>query len=218
MIVDRKDTTSYSYGVWKLEETAEELLAMLSHKEWYLPFLKQLSNEGRRREWLACRVLLKGLLGYETQVFYKESGAPFIRVHDLKISFSHTKEYVAVQVSSAEHPAGIDIEYVSERVNKIQNRFINPTEARFLDGENKTNHLLLHWCAKETLFKLIDTEAVDFCKHLHLSPFEYRLCGSIHAYETHSAHKQAFVLEYKITKAYAMTLCTAYASSMDIQF
>ena len=216
MIVDLQKTATYAYAVWKTDETSEELLAMLSHKTWYLPFLEKVAKEGRRREWLACRVLLKQLLACETQVYYKESGAPFIAEEGVHISFSHTKGYVAVQVSTAEQPAGIDIEYLSDRVKKIQNRFVSPDEAQHISSENEANHLLLHWCAKETLFKLLDTEAVDFCKHLHLAPFDYALCGSIQAYETHSTHGKSFTLGYKMTEAYAMTFCTAYASSVDL--
>ena len=46
-------------GVWKIEESSEELLSMLELSSEYLPFLQQIKTEKRRQEWLASRVLLK---------------------------------------------------------------------------------------------------------------------------------------------------------------
>ena len=50
-------------GVWKIEESSEELLSMLEQSSEYLPFLQQIKTEKRRQEWLASRVLLKELAG-----------------------------------------------------------------------------------------------------------------------------------------------------------
>ena len=50
-------------GVWKIEESSEELLSMLEQTSEYLPFLQQIKTEKRRQEWLASRVLLKELAG-----------------------------------------------------------------------------------------------------------------------------------------------------------
>ena len=48
-------------GVWKMDETSDELLAMLELQSEYQPFLQQIKTEKRRQEWLASRVLLKEL-------------------------------------------------------------------------------------------------------------------------------------------------------------
>lgn len=47
-------------GIWKSDETTEQLLASLEHKDWYREKLAVLS-EKRKHEWLSVRVLLKAL-------------------------------------------------------------------------------------------------------------------------------------------------------------
>ena len=51
------------YGVWKMEESSDELLGMLEHKADYSSFLERVSAEKRRQERFASRMLLKELLG-----------------------------------------------------------------------------------------------------------------------------------------------------------
>ena len=46
-------------GVWRMEESVEELLALLDRPEEQADFLRRVTAEGRRREHLASRVLLK---------------------------------------------------------------------------------------------------------------------------------------------------------------
>lgn len=51
------------HGVWKMEESSDELLGMLEHKADYSSFLERVSAEKRRQERFASRMLLKELLG-----------------------------------------------------------------------------------------------------------------------------------------------------------
>ena len=51
------------WGIWKIEESSEVLLSLLRNREEYLPQLELIRTEQRRREWLACRVLLQELTG-----------------------------------------------------------------------------------------------------------------------------------------------------------
>lgn len=141
------------HGVWKMEESSDEFLGMLEHKADYSSFLERVSVEKRRQERLASRVLLKELLGEEVRVDYHSTGAPFLACVPLYISISHTKDYVAVILDK--RPTGIDIEYRSDRILKIRSRFMNPEEEAGIDLEHEVEHLLIHWCAKETLFKII---------------------------------------------------------------
>ena len=84
------------HGVWKMEESSDELLGMLEHKADYSSFLERVSAEKRRQERFASRMLLKELLGEEARVDYHSTGAPFLACVPLYISISHTKDYVAV--------------------------------------------------------------------------------------------------------------------------
>lgn len=185
------------FGIWKIEESSDLLLSSLDFREEYVPFIQNLKTEKRKQEWLACRVLLKELLGEELPISYHPDGAPFLAGSSLFLSISHTNGYAAVLLQ--EQPgAGIDIEYRSARVLKIRSRFMSQEEEAGVDPGHEAEHLLIHWCAKEALFKMIRQENVDFREHLHIMPFQYSTSGRIQAYETHSIYKRSYTLEYRI--------------------
>lgn len=187
------------WGVWKMEECTEELLSRLNH-----PLLPpDIRSERRRQEWLAVRVLLKELLGEETQIAYRPNGAPYLPDRKLHISISHTKGYVAVMLDER-FPVGIDVEYLSDRVHKIRSRFLCPEEEEMIDAVHETEHLLVCWCAKETLFKLISQSEIDLRWHLRLFPFAYNTSGCFIA-ETRKPHKALYALSYIVNKYFVMT-------------
>ena len=172
------------WGIWKIEESSDTLLSLLQNGEACLSQLALIHAEQRRREWLASRVLLQELTGGPARIAYRPDGAPFL----------------------PERPAaGIDIEYRSGRVSKIRSRFMNPEEEAGIDKEHETEHLLLHWCAKETLFKMIGREEVDFLRHLHVRPFPYAEEGSFTVYETRTGQGAVYQLNYLVTPDFVLT-------------
>jgi len=192
------------FGIWKIEETKEELLDLLDKKERYIPYLEKKTNESRKKEWLAVRVLLKELLRKEVEIHYHKNGAPYLLNASTSISISHTKGYVAVIISNTPY-TGIDIEYRSDRILKICSRFLNEEENQNLDVQNKVDHALIYWCAKETLFKMIPEQEIDFANHLHIQPFQYTLSGVLNAIETRTKASQRFQLNYLVTPEFVMT-------------
>ena len=153
---------------------------------------------------MACLVLLQELTGGPVCVAYRPNGAPYLSGSSLHISISHTKGYAAVLLQNRP-AAGIDIEYRSERVSKIRSRFMNSEEEAGIDKEHETEHLLLHWCAKETLFKMIGQEEVDFLHHLHVRPFPYAEEGSFTVYETRTEEGAVYRLDYLVTPDFVLT-------------
>lgn len=204
MIVTQYKREKMCWGVWKIEESADELLTMLTQKAWYTAALTQFKLDSRKCEWLAVRVLLKHLLQEEKAICYEPSGAPKLADGSWQISLSHTKGYVAVQVSQNQ-PAGIDIEYMASRIQKIQHRIMSETELSHLSTQQPIIHALLHWSAKETLFKALLTPDVDFRTHLHIHPFELAAAGMLYADETRTPSNHAFEIGYKVTDAYVLT-------------
>ncbi|MCC8144170.1 MAG: 4'-phosphopantetheinyl transferase superfamily protein [Tannerellaceae bacterium] len=191
-------------GVWKLEESSEELLTLLSHPAWYEPALQQFLIEKRRCEWLACRVLLKELLEEELPVSYKANGAPYIAGYPGTISFSHTKGYVAILVSNYD-VAGIDIECYSHRAFKIRRRFMNDAELALTTTCTEAAYALLCWSAKETLFKMLGREGIDFRKDLHISSIQYAAPGKVKVKETFTSLQHTYWLHFLLTPGFALT-------------
>ena len=192
------------WGIWKIEESSEVLLSLLRNREEYLPQLELIRTEQRRREWLACRVLLQELTGGPVCVAYRPNGAPYLSGSSLHISISHTKGYVSV-ILSDKVPVGIDIEQYGQRVHRVAHKYMREDESVRLYKEDATWSLLLHWCAKETLFKMIGQEEVDFLHHLHVRPFPYAEEGSFTVYETRTEEGAVYRLDYLVTPDFVLT-------------
>ncbi len=199
-----KQTEPSCWGVWKMEETVEELLGCFSDPAVYLPLLEEKKTGIRKKEWLAVRVLLKELLGTEQTIAYHSNGAPYLPDSSWHISISHTKEYVAVILDPV-YPVGIDIEYISERIFKVRDRFMGPEEIAAIDPANEIPHLLLYWCAKESLFKVMGEENVDFSEMLHIDPFSYQPAGQFSATETRTPAQKRYRIHYLVTSQFVLT-------------
>ena len=146
------------------------------------------------------------MLGHEAIIHHHPNGAPYLSDAEKKqISISHTKDFVAIMLTDATQMAGIDIEYRSERVRKVRSRFLNAEEELFIDPAHETEHLLICWCAKETLYKIINRQEVDFCRHLHIQPFSYGEQGTLITFDTCSESTQHVVLQYRVEKDFVIT-------------
>jgi phosphopantetheinyl transferase len=191
-------------GIWKVDETVEQLRSMFHQFSVYEEGFARFSSEKRKQEWLAVRVLLKELCGEEKTIAYLPSGKPYLEDGSLHVSFSHTNGYVAVAI----HPSvevGIDIEQYGTRVRRVASRFIREDEWVSVDAGDETYALLLHWSAKETMFKLMEDAGVDFIDHLHILPFEPKDSGIFKAREYRSDKEQEFLIHYDTHPDYVLT-------------
>ena len=191
-------------GVWKVEETIGQLRSMFKDFSLYESDLQKFKAEKRQLEWLAVRVLLKELLGEEKVIDYLPSGKPFLKDRSACVSFSHTCGYVAVAV----HPTkevGIDIEQYGNRVGRLASRFVREDEMQSVRAGNEIYALLLHWSAKETMFKLMNQSDVDFLDHLHILPFIPTELGEMEAVEYRTDLHQPFQISYYTHSDYVLT-------------
>ena len=205
-------------GVWKVDETVEQLCAMFHQFSIYEADFQRFTSDKRKLEWLAVRVLLKTLCGEEKEIAYRSSGKPYLVDGSAYISFSHTNGYVAVAL----HPSvavGVDIEQYGNRVQRVASRFVRDDEWPSIVAGDEIYALLLHWSAKETMFKLMDDVAVDFIKHLQIFPFEPKETGTFNACEYRSEKKQKFQIHYDTHTDYVLTFaCSELIGDNAIRF
>jgi 4'-phosphopantetheinyl transferase len=130
------------------------------------------------------------------QVAYHTSGKPYLRNGEAEISITHSKDIVAVILHDTK-VVGIDIEYISPRVERIKHRFLSASE---LALANTTALLTLYWSAKETLFKLDKKQGLEFNTELAVTPSKSKniLNGKIRNEETITVH-------YSTNKDWVMT-------------
>ncbi len=153
-------------GVWKKEEELELLHSVFPLRSEEKADFEKISNLTRRKEWLTTRVLLTELLQKRKIINYSAHGKPFINESKLNLSISHSRNFVAIIISSQYYP-GVDIEQVSERVANVQHKFLNETERVWC---NSLSLMTACWSAKEAVFKIFERE-LDF-HDMVVEPFQ----------------------------------------------
>lgn len=193
------------WGIWHTTETEAQLQSLLATD--YAPQLKSLKAPSRRLEFLSARVLLKALWGSEPGIAHLPSGKPYLEGRKEHITLSHTRGYAAAGIHPCKE-AGIDIEYRSDRVRKVTSRFLHADEmpdAHLLPPDEVTDKLLLQWCAKETLYKMLDEKGVDFVRHLRIFAFPLQHAGTMEAQEFRTPHRQHFTIHYAVNPHFVCT-------------
>ncbi len=192
------------WGIWKTDETLDELSLLFPEGKRYLQeATARFANEKRRKEWLAVRVLLFHLLGEAKEIAYYPSGKPYLLDASYHIGISHTNGYVAVALHP-QYEVAVDIEQYGTRVMRVKERFMREDEMAEADN---VYACLLHWSAKETLFKLMGEDNVDFREHLHIMPFSAGNEGVLEACEYKTLHQARYTLYYRVEKDFVLTWC-----------
>ena len=170
-------------AIWHITESPDTLYALLATAKYDVQLAAK-KNDSRRAEWLAVRLLVKELFGSEAEVAYHPTGRPYLKGADTYISISHTRDYAAVAYSTA-GPIGLDIEHISDRVERIAHRFTSTDEAAYIDThgqQDRPMYHLINWSAKETLYKLLDdTRMADFKAAFHIAPYTLASKGMLDA-------------------------------------
>ena len=170
-------------AIWHITETSDELYVLLDTEK-YDSQLLGMKNEVRRAEWLAVRLLVKELFGPEAEVAYHPTGRPYLKNGTAHISISHTKGFAAVAYHHRA-PLGMDIEYLSSRVERIASRFTTQAEASYIDVHDedvRQMYHLINWSAKEALYKLFDSPSLaEFREVFHIAPYTLSESGTMDA-------------------------------------
>ena len=198
-------TNDTQWAVWKVEESLEALLALLpdARRVCCKQELLQFASERRKIEWLSVRVLLYFMLKEDKQIGYSSEGKPFLTDDSFFISISHTKGYVAV-ILNPKTLVGIDIEQYGKRVHKVFDRFIRPDEQVEAYQGDTTWGGLLHWSAKETVFKCMKNADADLRK-LCLSHFIPQKEGTFQVREYATEGQSLFSVGYRICEDFVLT-------------
>jgi len=166
------------FALWKIEETAEELLAQLQLNEVEQAKVDAMNRGKRILHWLATRVLLRKLLNTSEYINCPSdaNGKPYLPDFDYKISLTHSYEYAGLMMS-ARGECGIDIEIVKTKVMNIKEKFLKPEELAFITSANAIKQMYACWCAKEAVYKLQGNKGVSFLQDMTIQPFDYQKQG-----------------------------------------
>lgn len=184
-------------GLWQTTETVDGFFGTYGFLEPYRQHVEtSFKNDGRKKEFLAIHALLHEMLaicgkphgtrqskGLQDQskasqdqskasqglpvadvpmIGHAASGQPLLRGYHVGVT--HTKGYAALMLSKSCDVA-CDIEHFSDRVERIKSKFLRKDEkADDLDS------LLVHWCGKETVYKLFPEDNLQFSQ-MRVGPF-----------------------------------------------
>lgn len=163
-------------GLWHLTETNQTLLELLNPSPEDLETIHSFKHPDRQKQWLGVRLLVKHLTGQKDgKITYDENGKPYLPSGGLNISISHSGVYAAIAWSSR-HKVGIDIEQISDRINKVKERFLREDELASLPVPCLLEQLYVCWGGKEALFKISGNPGLDFRTDILIHPFDY-LCN-----------------------------------------
>ena len=184
-------------GLWQTTETVDGFFGTYGFLEPYRQHVEtSFKNDGRKKEFLAIHALLHEMLaicgkphgakrskglqeqskGLQDQskasqglpvadvpmIGHAASGQPLLWGYHVGVT--HTKGYAALMLSKSCDVA-CDIEHFSDRVERIKSKFLRKDEkADDLDS------LLVHWCGKETVYKLFPEDNLQFSQ-MRVGPF-----------------------------------------------
>jgi 4'-phosphopantetheinyl transferase len=155
------DTDSF-YAVWKITESVEELLSLISLREDEEKLYGSFVAEIRQKQWLAYRILIRNLLKpAEFPVDYDPLGKPFLAGSDYHISVTHTEDLAGVIISK-KGKVGIDLEMIKPRIAKVKEKFLNSDELAQIKQGRELEQMTLVWSAKEALYKFYGKRQLDF--------------------------------------------------------
>jgi 4'-phosphopantetheinyl transferase len=162
-LILRENIENGEIGLWKISEEIDDLYLLAN-----LSVPDSITYSGitalhRKKEWLATRALLNELISKPHLIKYHPDGRPWLENCPINISISHSSGYIAILLHANSIP-GIDIELISRKVGKVGSRFLSPEELAVCNdkAENSNRWMLLHWCAKEAIFKMVPLSNIEF--------------------------------------------------------
>lgn len=167
-------------GVWKIEETEEELKSLCSMPSDEAEEISYIKSESLRKQKYAVRALLDSLFEDKVYLSHHDNGKPYIENDSTNISITHTEKYVAV-IIDPEHEVGIDVESLDRDFSVVEKKALSEDEIDDLDDDKRNEQLAIYWCAKEAIYKLLSVYGLDFAEQIELEGFSVKSEGELEA-------------------------------------
>ena len=211
-LIDYRDITQHtSLALWRIEEDEQYFLNRLQLTKEDSQIIASIKAKRRYLEWLASRYLIRYMLQPSEPIHltYTTNNCPQLLNLPFSLSISHSKDVVAVIISRS-NQVGIDVEYIHPKVQRVADKFMSDDEMKNMPENKKDEFLILHWSAKETLFKYYGEGDLSFKEQLLLVDVpngdKGRVKGLIRAVVEHlipvnyEVMNQEFVLTYSFTE------------------
>jgi len=186
----KKEENNNTILVWEISEPLENLISLTYNTD-----CSHLKSDKRKKEFLACRILLNHF-DKNLKISYSKNGSPNLNNHQY-ISISHSGDLVCIIIS--EKKIGIDVEQISDKSLRLQKKFVNPHHTK-LNKEKST----VIWCIKEAVFKFHKIGNIDFKKDISVPEFILEENGEMDISFKNNTLKSYY---FKVGNAYLAYVC-----------
>jgi len=137
------------------------------------------------------------------EILYKESGKPYL-ASDIKISISHSYDWLTVLFSFNGIDIGVDVEKVRDKILNIKEKFLSKEELQHLK-DALVEKYTIYWGAKETIYKTLDIAGLNFAEQIFIEDFTYthrggKICALVNELGSEKKH----TLHYKVLDNYIL--------------
>jgi phosphopantetheinyl transferase len=184
----QNDLDQGATALWLITESKEELLAMLPAAWRATIDLTKVSAHN-----LAARVLAHTVCPNFDILEKDEFGKPYFDSEEYKISITHAGDFAGFMYTQ-NRECGIDMEEITERIRRIQTKFVREDEEAFLTQDLRGLYAI--WCAKEAMYKFYGLKALDFKKHLKIDYAPLAENGSLRGHINKGEYSCSLELKY----------------------
>jgi len=195
--------TSFSSAFFEIRSTIFDVLVIDLNLNKNLK--NGIQNYSKGEKYNQGRLELLGRIGADFNHYQKETnGKPFLLHTEKEISFSHSKNLMAIQVSQAFSP-GIDVELIREKIKIVSQKFLHQSE--FFDDSFVALHII--WGAKEAIYKHWSLKSLSLISDIRIMPFEKKESGEISGILFPNTNKERhFKLDYHIINGFCLVYIT----------
>ena len=207
LLINREIEEGCRIGLWEITEDFEKLFGMTYLNDDDIRRLNRFRNLNRKIESLSVRALLQQMTRHNARIVYNsQSHKPYLDDGSYNISVSHSNKYTSI-ILGKNKLVGVDLEYMSHDIERVAHKFINEREVITNDPIARREHLYVHWCAKEALYKICDKLNINFQESLTIKPFELESQGSITGVVQNSSRNEEYKMHYKFENNYVWVYC-----------
>lgn len=203
LLLKRQIADDCLMGLWEISEDYDTLFSEVMLNEFDINRLNAFKNESRKLESLSVRALLQKLTHPGARIIYNQFRKPFLDDYSYNISISHSHKWTSIMLSQ-QRRVGIDLEFMSHDMTRVVHKFINSNEYITPIVALQREHMYVHWCAKEALYKICDKDGINFQDNLTIYPFEPAVSGKISGLVTNNLLHEEFTIQYEIRDNYVV--------------
>ncbi|MDR1153220.1 MAG: 4'-phosphopantetheinyl transferase superfamily protein [Bacteroidales bacterium] len=207
LLINQEIEEECRIGLWEIAEDYETLFRMTYLNDEDIRRLNTFKNISRKVESLSVRALLQQMTRPDARIVYRrQSRKPYFDDGSYNISVSHSHKRTSVMLSKNKL-VGIDLEFMSHNIERVAHKFINEQETVSDNPSVRCEHLYIHWCAKEALYKICDKVDINFQKNLTIQPFEVDSQGDMIGVVHNNFRNEEYKMHYLLENNYVLVYC-----------